>query len=46
MALCAAWLGWAAFEVIFIGPSLLILAWHFSQIAALMLKFAPGVRID
>ncbi len=42
--LCAVWLGWITFEVIFIGPSPLIWVWYFPQAAALVLLARPAVR--
>jgi len=42
--LCVIWLGWITFEVIFIGPSPLILVWYFPQILALILLTWPGIR--
>jgi hypothetical protein len=42
--LCVIWLGWITFEVIFIGPSPLILVWYLPQVIALFLLTKPGVK--
>ncbi len=42
--LCAVWLGWITFEMVFIGPSPFIWVWYFPQIVALILLLTQGAR--